>query len=109
MGRWVIAATMRQGDAAKEGGRRHMAEPSGDVLVVPTREGNAEATRMGQGETGQSRWCIWLPWGAETFYGTAEQAIAHIHLRAREQESGVYQIKGAEVGRQPLWAAWRQV
>ncbi len=41
-----------------------MAELSGDVLVVPTLEGTAEAVRMGQGEAGQSRWCVKYSWGA---------------------------------------------
>jgi len=45
----------------------------------------AEQKRMGRAEAGQSRWWIGYPWGAETFYGTAEQAIAHVNKQAKEQ------------------------
>jgi hypothetical protein len=42
---------------------------------------------MGQAEAGQSRWWIKAPWGAETFYGTAEQAEVHMKKRIAEQEA----------------------
>jgi len=68
-----------------------MAEAAGDLLTVPTPQGNADAKRMGRAdEAGQSRWWIRYPWAAETFaaetfYGTADQAVAHINLRIGEQ------------------------
>jgi hypothetical protein len=62
-----------------------MAEASGDLLTVSTPQGNVEAKRMGRAEAGQSRWWIQYPWAAESFYGTAEQAAAHINRRAKEQ------------------------
>jgi hypothetical protein len=63
-----------------------MAESAGDVLTVPTLSGPAEAGRMGRAEAGQSRWSIKYLWGAETFYGTAEQATAHMKKRIAEQQ-----------------------
>ena len=71
-----------------------MAEAAGDVVRLPTARGDAEARRMGQAEAGQSRWCVRHPWGTETFYGTAEQATAHMRKRAAEHEA-------AEAGRPP--------
>jgi hypothetical protein len=62
-----------------------MAEAAGDLLTIPTPRGNAEAKRMGLAEAGQSRWWIRYPWAAESFYGTADQAVAHINLRIGEQ------------------------
>ncbi len=64
-----------------------MAEAAGDVLTLATSRGPAEARRMGRTEAGQSRWCIRHPWGTETFYGTAEQAMAQMRKRAAEQEA----------------------
>ena len=72
-----------------------MAEAAGDLVRLPTPRGDAEARRMGRAEAGQSRWCVTHPWGTETFYGTAEQAMAH--LRKRVAEHGA----AAEAGRQP--------
>jgi hypothetical protein len=72
-----------------------MAEAAGDVLSLPTSHGQAEARRMGQAEAGESRWCIKHPWGTETFYGTAEQVVAHMRKRVAEQEA-------AEAKRPPL-------
>ncbi len=63
-----------------------MAEAAGDVLVLPTSRGEAEARRMGRAEAGLSRWCIRFPWGAETFYGSAERVVAHMRKRATEHE-----------------------
>jgi hypothetical protein len=84
-----------------------MAETSGDVFVVPTRSGNAVATRMGRTEAGQSRWCIVYPWGVETFYGTAEQAIARMTMRAGEREAPAPRpTKYKDLGARSLWAAW---
>jgi hypothetical protein len=57
------------------------------LLTVATPSGPAEARRMGRAETGQSRWSITYPWGNETFYGTAEQAEAHMKKRITEQEA----------------------
>ena len=71
-----------------------MAEAAGDVVSLPTPRGDAVARRMGRAEAGQSRWCVTHPWGTETFYGTAEQAMAH--LRKRVAEHGA-----AEAGRPP--------
>ena len=71
-----------------------MAEAAGDVVRLPTPRGDAEARRMGQAEAGQSRWCIRHPWGAETFYGTAEQVTAQMRKRTAEHEA-------AEAGRPP--------
>jgi len=85
------------------GGRTPVAEAAGDVVRVPTSRGDAEARRMGRAEAGQSRWWVRHPWGAETFYGTSEQVVAHMRKRAAEQEAA-----GAE--RQPPGAgdtAWR--
>jgi hypothetical protein len=62
-----------------------MAEAAGDLLTVPTPQGNAEAKRMGRAEAGQSRWWIRYPWAAESFYGTSEQVVAHMNLRIGEQ------------------------
>ena len=64
-----------------------MAEAAGDVLSLPTPRGRAEARRMGRAEAGESRWCIAVPWSTETFYGTAERAVAHMTRRAAEQEA----------------------
>jgi hypothetical protein len=64
-----------------------MAETAGDVLTVLTALGKVEAKRMGRAEAGQSRWWVTYPWGAATFYGTAEQALAHIDKQAREHEA----------------------
>ena len=65
-----------------------MAEAAGDVVSLPTARGEAEARRMGRAEAGQSRWWLRYPWGAaEAFYGTAEQAVAHMGKRAAEQEA----------------------
>jgi hypothetical protein len=64
-----------------------MAETAGDLLTVSTPQGNVEAKRMGRAEAGQSRWWIRYPWAAESFYGTAEQALAHINKRAKEHGS----------------------
>jgi hypothetical protein len=64
-----------------------MAQAAGDVLVVPTSRGQAEARRMGHAEAGASRWCISHPWGTDIFYGTAEQAMAHMTKRVAEQEA----------------------
>ena len=63
-----------------------MAEAAGDVLVLATARGRAEAKRMGRGEAGASRWCIRHPWGTETFYGTAEQVMAYMQKRVAEQQ-----------------------
>ena len=63
-----------------------MADAAGDVITVPTPDGRAEARRMGSAEAGQSRWWVRHPWGAEAFYGTAEQAVAHVKKRAAEHE-----------------------
>jgi hypothetical protein len=71
-----------------------MAEAAGDVVRLPTPRGDAEARRMGRAEAGQSRWCIQHPWGTETFYGTAEQVMAHLRKRTAEHEA-------AEAGRPP--------
>jgi hypothetical protein len=64
-----------------------MGEAAGDVLALATLSGQAKATRMGRGEAGQSRWCIRYPWSTETFYGTAEQVMAHMTERVAEQEA----------------------
>jgi len=64
-----------------------MADAAGDVITVPTPDGHAEARRMGWAEAGQSRWWVKHPWGAEAFYGTAEQAVAHVRKRAAEHEA----------------------
>jgi hypothetical protein len=53
---------------------------------MATSSGPAEARRMGRAEAGQSRWSIQYPWGNETFYGTAEQAEAHIKKRTADHE-----------------------
>jgi len=63
-----------------------MADAAGDVISVPTPDGYAEARRMGRAEAGQSRWWIKHTWGAEAFYGTAEQAVMHMKRRADEHE-----------------------
>ncbi len=64
-----------------------MTEAAGDVLSLPTSRGQAEARRMGRAEAGQSRWCVRHPWSTETFYGTAEQVMAHMVKRMAEQEA----------------------
>ena len=64
-----------------------MSETAGDVLALTTLTGQVEATRMGRAEAGQSRWCIRYPWSTETFYGTAEQVMAHMTKRVAEQEA----------------------
>ena len=63
-----------------------MAEAAGDVLVVPTSRGHAEARRIGHAEAGASRWCISYPWDTDIFYGTAEQAIAYMTKQVAERE-----------------------
>ena len=80
-----------------------MAEAAGDVVSLPTPRGDAVARRMGRAEAGQSRWWIRHPWGGEAFYGTAEQAMAHMRKRTAEREA-------AEAGRPPPGTgdiAWR--
>jgi hypothetical protein len=64
-----------------------MSETAGDVLALATPSGQVEATRMGRAEAGQSRWCIRYPWSTETFYGTAEQVMAHMRKRVAQQEA----------------------
>ncbi len=64
-----------------------MAEAAGDVLILPTSHGQAEARRMGRAEAGASRWCISHPWGTDIFYGTAEQVVAHMTKRVAEREA----------------------
>ena len=64
-----------------------MAEAAGDVVSLPTPRGDAVAKRMGRAEAGQSRWWIEHPWGGEAFYGTAEQAMAHMRKRTAEREA----------------------
>jgi len=58
-----------------------VSETAGDVLTLATPSGQVEATRMGWAEAGQSRWCIRYPSSTETFYGTAEQVMAHMAKR----------------------------
>jgi hypothetical protein len=68
-------------DAVVQIGRITMTDAAGDRVVIDTPQGEAEAMRMGDGEaSGQSRWWIKHPWGAEMFYGTAEQATAATSL-----------------------------
>ena len=64
-----------------------MAEAAGDVLILPTSRGQAEARRMGRAEAGASRWCITHPWDTEVYYGTAEQVMAHMTKRVVEREA----------------------
>ncbi len=64
-----------------------MGEIAGDVLALATPSGQVEATRMGRAEAGLSRWCIRYSWSTETFYGTAEQVMAHMRKRVSEQEA----------------------
>jgi len=64
-----------------------MAEAAGDVISLPTSRGQAEARRMGHAEAGVSRWCISHPWDTEIFYGTAEQAMAHMAKQVAEREA----------------------
>ena len=65
-----------------------MAEAAGDVLAVPAAGGTADARRMGRTEAGRSRWWITYPWGgAEAFYGTAGEAVAHVAKRAAERDT----------------------
>jgi hypothetical protein len=64
-----------------------MGETAGDVLALATPLGQVEATRMGRAEAGLSRWCIRYPWSTETFYGTAEQVMAHMRKRVAQQEA----------------------
>ena len=55
----------------------------GAILIIKTRAGRAEATRMERVEAGQSRWRVRHAWGTETFEGTVEQAVAYMkRLRA---------------------------
>jgi hypothetical protein len=78
----------RQSPLVFESPRRiKMAQAAGDLLTVPTLKGNAEAKRMGRAEAGQSRWWIRYPWAAESFYGTAEAAMAHMNKRIGEQDA----------------------
>jgi len=82
--------------------RKPMAEAVGDVLSLPTSRGQAEARRMGHTEAGESRWCIRHPWGTETFYGTAEQVMAHMAKRVAEGEAPATQrppLKNADTER----------
>ena len=62
------------------------------VVRLPTARGEAEARRMGRAAAGQSRWCVRHPWGIETFFGTAEQVLAHKRKRTAKHEA-------AEAGR----------
>ncbi len=64
-----------------------MAEAAGDVLILPTSRGQAEARRMGHAEAGASRWCISYPWDTDIFYGTAEQVMAHMKKLVSEQQA----------------------
>ena len=64
-----------------------MSETAGDVLILPTSRGQAEAKRMGHAEAGASRWCISHPWGTDIFYGTAEQVVTHMTKRVAEREA----------------------
>jgi hypothetical protein len=64
-----------------------MGEAAGDVLALATPSEQVEATRMGRAEAGLSRWCVRYPWSTETFYGTAEQVMAHMRKRVGEQEA----------------------
>ena len=58
-----------------------MSEVMEDVVVVDTGRGPVEAQRMGRAEAGPSRWRVACPWGAETFFGTADELAE----RARKQ------------------------
>ena len=80
-----------------------MAEAAGDVLSLPTPRGHAEARHMGRAEAGQNRWCIRYPWSTETFYGTAEQVLAHMTKRVAEQEAA--EAKGPPLGKGDI--EWR--
>ena len=62
-----------------------MSETAGDVLALATPSGQVEATRMGRAEAGQSRWCVRYPGSTETFYGTAQQVMAHMKKRGAER------------------------
>jgi hypothetical protein len=64
-----------------------VAVSAGDVLTLATLSGPAEARRIGRAEAGQSRWSIKAPWGAEIFYGTAEQAEAQMKKRSAEHDA----------------------
>jgi hypothetical protein len=76
-------------DAVVRMGRTTMNDVAGDRVVIATPQGEAEATRMGDGEvSGQSRWWIKHPWGAEMFYGTAEQATVYMQARSAERGAG---------------------
>jgi hypothetical protein len=66
-----------------------MDDVAGDRVVVATPQGEAEAMRMGDGEVaGQSRWWIKHPWGAEMFYGTAQQVAGYVQARCAGQSAG---------------------
>jgi hypothetical protein len=66
-----------------------MTDVAGDRVIIATPQGESEAMRMGDGEAaGQSRWWIKHPWGAEMFYGTAEQATAYMHARSAKRDAG---------------------
>jgi hypothetical protein len=80
-----------------------MGETAGDVLALATPSGQAEATRMGRAEAGQSRWCIRYPWCTETFYGTAEQVMARMRKRVTKQEAA--EAKRPRLGKGDT--AWR--
>ena len=58
---------------------------------------------MGRAEAGQNRWCIRYPWSTETFYGTAEQVVAHMTKRVAEQEAT--EAKGPPLGKGDI--EWR--
>ena len=77
------AGGSKHGRIAVYGGNE-VAETSGDVLMVSTPGGDAEAMRMGRAENGQSRWSLRFHWGAETLYGNAEQAVARMTMRVEE-------------------------
>jgi hypothetical protein len=76
-------------DAVVRIGRTTMTDVAGDRVVIATPQGDAEAMRMGDGEAaGQSRWWIKHPWGAEMFYGTAEQVAGYMQARSAERCAG---------------------
>ena len=72
-----------------------MAVASGDTVVVETARGPVEARRMGRAESGQSRWRIAFPWGAETFFGDSGALVAHARKRAAAAP-GTPRAPGAE-------------
>lgn len=52
-----------------------------DEVRLPTKQGDAVATRADRDDSGISRWSIAYPWGTEPFFGNSAGLVAHMRAR----------------------------